>query len=274
MTSLPKFLILRFAPGAAGNMISSLLQCSPEVAHWSPEEQRKKPNNNWLEYFQRAFPKQLDKWVYHEPVGQLNWGTREIFSAKYPRGNDISTKDFFTLEKVHCNHYYHQQKKLGSYLPIFWHKTDMPEYFTNGKAIIVKIDKESLRWFDRAVYHKHYKIKKLDKQGIQVQCLEHRPEIVPKRFRNMVQFEQRWPSFRSFVAETIFDNPYRALYQTPELFAAWPIPTLTIKLTQLLDPNQIFTCYQDICGFLNISASLSAREISLLHSYWRNLHAV
>lgn len=273
MTTLPRFLIVRFPPGGAGNMLISLLQASPEVAHWDPQQEDQKPNNNWLEYFSRVFQPNMEQWLYREPVGQLSWGTRKIFSAKYPRGNDLSVADFLAQEQQHCNDYYHAQKNAGKYLPIFWHKSIMPEYFRQSLCAIIQLDQASLRWFDRAVYHKHYKIVRKDCDQLLIQNLENRPEIVPKQFGGQVIFEQSWPSLRAFVIDKIYNNPYRALYQQPDQIAQWSIPSIKINLSQLLSTDLIYSCYLSLCDHFNITAVLSSSLVQQLHQYWRRLHA-
>jgi hypothetical protein len=270
--NLPKFLIVRFAPGAAGNMISSLLQCSPEVAHWSEEQQNKKPCHDWMEYFTQVFPKDINKWLYHEPIGKLQWGTRNIFSAKYERGNSLTVEKFLELEEKLCTPYYHQQKLEQKYLPIFWHKKFMPAYFANSRSIIIHLDRKSVRWFDHAVYHKHHQIVESTKDYINVRLLENRPEIIVKGFQQQVEYEKRWPNFRQFVKERIIDNPWRLQYQHTYNIPAWSIPTSKVNLSDLLDNDTISSCYQSICEFLEISAILE-QQVKSLHSYWKGLHA-
>lgn len=270
---LPKYLVIRFAPGAAGNMLSSLLQCSPEVAHWDQSQQETKPKNQWLDYFQQVFPTEIDKWMYHEPIGRLQWGTRNIFSAKYPRGNDLSVTEFLKLEQIHCNVYYHQQKSMRKYLPVFWHKPNLPSYFENSRAILIRLDSSSRRWFDHAVYHKHHKIVRAGKDGVSIQLLENRPDIVIKQFKHNAEFEKTWPTFRSFVQERIVDNPFRSQYQHPESMPEWPIPNLMVDLSELLCKQKILSVYRRACDFLKITPILSADELKLLHGYWIDLHS-
>jgi hypothetical protein len=272
MVDIAKFLIIRFPPGAAGNMLASILQCSPEVAHWNQLQQNLKPNNDWTDYFQKVFTSEISQWLYHEPIGQLRWGTREIFSAKHPRGDNLSIDEFLHQEQVYCNEYYHEQKKAGRYLPIFWHKETMPIFFQNSRSLIIKLDQPSLRWFDHAVFFKHYKIVENNSEGVRVRLLENRPEIVPSTFLSQNQFEQRWPSFRSFVREKIWKNPHRKQYQHTKSNTNWPIPSLTINLSCLLDQKLFGQEYFKICNFLEITPSLCENKINELHTYWRNLH--
>lgn len=271
---LPRFLIFRFAPGAAGNMISSLLQCSPEVAHWNAGCQDRKPAVDWLDYFQQVFPKDMSIWLYHEPIGQLQWGTREIFSAKYPRGDDLDIQQFLRLEHNVCTQYYHANKQAGRYLPVFWHKPNMPQYFAKSRSVVIKIDSASLRWYDHAVYYKHHRVLRHDDRGILVRLLENRPEVVPEQFKNLTKFEQYWPSFRAFVRERILDNPFRNQYRNADLIPNWSIPSVMIELTDLLNSARIDRCYRNLCQALDITPVLNNAELRDMHSYWRNLHAI
>lgn len=255
-------------------MLISLLQCSPEIAHWDPKCQAQKPQVNWLEYFQEVFPVEVHRWVYHEPISRLAWGTREIFSAKYPRGDDLTAEEFLDLEENVCNKWYHANKNAGRYLPIFWHKKNMPKYFANSKSVIIRLDRKSLRWYDHAVYHKHHQVIHRDATKITVRLLENRPEVVLPQFRKAVDFERSWPTFREFVRERILDNAFRHLYCNINSIPPWPIPTTSVDLSDLLDRDRIVKCYHFLCEQLAVTPVLNDSKIHSLHSHWRNLHAI
>lgn len=229
---------------------------------------------DWLSYFHQAFPRDTSQWLYHEPIGQLNWGTRKIFSAKYARGDDLDIQRFLQLEQEHCDQFYHEHRQQDRYLPVFWHKSNMPCYFARSKSIVIRIDPASLRWYDHAVYHKHHSILAQDRDGVLVRLLENRPEVVIPEFKNAVDFERRWPSFRAFVEERILGNPFRYQYRHTESMPAWSIPSVQIDLSDLLDKTRIGYVYHQLCGALEITPVLDNPALVQLHGYWRDLHAI
>jgi hypothetical protein len=270
---LPKFLVIRFAPGAAGNMLTSMIQCSPEVAHWDEQQESIKPNNNWLAYFESCFPREINKWLYYEPIGQLNWGTRNIFSAKYPRGNNFTVDEFLEQEKIYCNQYYHQQKNQKKYLPVFWHKEIMPEYFINSKSICIELDQPALRWYNHAVYKKHYRIINLSRdKRCTVEILQNRPQIVLPQYRGQVEYTKTFDSFRQFVNQCIVQNPFQMMFRQANQLPAWPIDNLQLTLSTLLDTEKFLKKYFEICEFLEITPVLTKSVFSQMHNYWKNLH--
>ena len=270
---LPKFLIIRFAPGAGGNFLSSILQCSQSVAHWSESQELQKPYNNWLAYFTSVFPQKLDEWIYKEPISQLNWGTRKIFSQKYQRGNNLTVDEFLQQEVTYCNEYYHYQKQKKVWLPIFWHKNHMPEYFKNSKTVTIHLDQRSIRWYDHCVYYKHHHVFKQDQYGIHVKLLENRPEFVLQEFKNSVEYEKIYPTVKSFVTERITNNEFRNIFKNVNNIESWSIPNINITLTDVLVVDTFYKVYQSLCDQFDINDPLSLDTITLLHQYWRKLHA-
>jgi len=270
---LPKFLIIRFAPGAAGNFVSSILQCSQSIAHWSQQQELQKPNNNWLEYFINVFPQKLDEWIYKEPIGQLNWGTRRIFSQKYQRGNNLTVEEFLQQEATYCNEYYHCQKQKELWLPIFWHKNHMPEYFKNSTTVTIHLDQPSLRWYDHCVYYKHHQIFKQDSAGIHVRLLENRPDFVLPEFKNTAEYEKIYPTFKLFVQDRILNNEFKNIFKDNNNIKSWSIPNIDLNLTDVLDVDKFYKIYQIICYQLSINDQLPVDTFSILHQYWRKLHA-
>jgi len=267
---LPKFLVVRFAPGAGANFLSSLLQCSNGVGHLDENREHKKHQQDWLGYFRDVFVSKLNQWVYHEPLSLQSFGTRNIFSASYPRGNDLTLHQFQELEQQFCSDYYWRLREQDRFITVFWHKAHVPIFFARASYINILLDPASLRWFDRAHYHKHFELTRHD-QGLRVKNLEHRPSAAPTTWQGQNEFITEWPSLRAFVREKIHGNPWRARYLDPAYLPLDSQPQHTLYLSDILQFDRLWPHYRALCEFLQIEPC-SARLIHDLHQHWISCH--
>ena len=267
--TLPKFLIFRFAPGAAGNFVSSMLQCSPEVAHMSSKEQSNKPNNNWIQYFKTVFHNDLANWTHKEPSSVYNWGTKNIFSQKFDRGDDLTVGKFLKLEEEYCTEYYHRAKDTGLFIPIFWHKNHMPKYFANSITVTIDIDnKFAQRWFHRARYNKHYNVR-ANKHGIEVDIMENRPNYQVEGFDNPIW--KQYSNLYNFVRQEIIKDTVRQNFIGLQNVQAWHIPNITINLSDILS-NAFIDQYHRICSFYKLTPLKDTITVMQLQEHWINCH--
>ena len=270
MSELPKFLIFRFAPGAAGNFVSSILQCSPEVAHLDEQEQQNKPNNNWLQYFNKVFTNDLENWTYKEPSSVYNWGTKNIFSQKFDRGNKLSVRQFQQLEKLYCTDAYHKAKQQQLYIPIFWHKNRMPVYFAKSVTVTIDIDtKFAQRWFHRARYKKHYNAR-TNSKGITVAIMENRPNYQVAGFTNPTL--KKFATLHQFVREEIINDAFRQNFINLQNVTPWNIPNVNINLSDILTDKFVLR-YHDICAKYSITPIRDTFDVIQLQKHWLDCHA-
>ena len=273
-TNLPKFLVIRFAPGSAGNFLTSLLQCSQGVGHWVEELEHNKLTVDWLAYFKKVYVSDLSQWLVNEPIGKQNLGVREIFSAMYDRGNNLTVEEFAEQEKKYCSDFYFELKQKQHYIPIFWHKNHFPEYFANATFINIMLDTSSVRWFDRSFYKKHYALDQYNPDGSLIMRYErHRSGIVPKTFSGQNQYKNYHPNFTDFASKEIFGNPWRKRYLDSSYLSNSTNgrPEYTIALTDLLSIKQLEPQYHALCKFLNIDP-MPVEQLTKLFLQWRQCH--
>lgn len=271
MNELPKFLVLRFPIGAAGNLLSSILQCSPEVGHWNESLEKSKPNSDWNLYFKQVFTDDLTLWLENEPIGKHQLGTRNVFSAHYPRGNDLTVEEFLQMEETYCTDYYLSLRKEDKFIPIFWHKTFFPSYFQRATIVNILLDKKSIRWYDRAYLNKHFYIKETDNKLL-VTNKSHRPQIVPKTFTGVNVYQEEFDSFCAFAKKNIFNNPMRSLYLNHDMFLNFGNrPQKNIYLSSLISTDDFIEAYPKLCRFLDITP-ISISTARQLHEHWVSCH--
>jgi len=269
---LPKFLVIRFAPGSGANFLVSVLQCSDEVGHWIEQYENNKSSALWIDYFKSVFTNDLSSWLEKEPISIMNLGTREIFSAKYPRGNDLSISEFINLEQKFCSKHYFDLVEKNLFVPIYWHKTHLPTYFQNATFIDIMLDNKSIKWYDKSVYYKNFTIKQVNPdRSLEIYRNEHRPTIVPSVFTGHNEYLKTYKSFRNFVQTEIIDNPWKAQYLDQNCLESYNLPRFRLVLSDLLEFDAFERMYQQLCLFLKIKP-IDQQLLHTLHHHWRTCH--
>ena len=270
-SNYPKFLVIRFPFGAAGNFVASCLQCSVGVGHWSPDMETAKPDTDWLGYFKSVFTPNYSEWMTNEPSSRYSLGVKEIFSSYYERGNDIEG-DRFTAAESACHPHYFDLRSQDKYIPIFWMKPFFPAYFERATFVDIFLDDDSIRWYDKAHYKKHFKIIH-EGEKLKVFNMRHLPSLIPSAFKGTNQYITYFDSFREFVKQEIIDNPVKDLFRDADAFddCSGDRPRHSMFLSDVLDREKFISHYYQICDMLAVSP-LSLSIISELHKLWLECH--
>lgn len=269
---LPRFLVIRFPPGGGGNFLASLLQCSHEVGHWNADIESNKSSADWEQYFEQSFSKDLRTWLWKEPIALNQLNTRNIFSAWYDRGNELTVQEFLNLEKEHCSPLYQDLKAQNKLIVIFWHKDVFPSFFQRACFVNIMLDNSSLGWYDRSWYYKHHSIEYKNGQYT-VYRNRHRKDIQPKNTSYKNFDSATYNTFFEFVKQEIYNNPWRGRYLTPGFLdkSSGNRPQYTMHLSDLLEFDKLQHQYIKLCTWLNITA-MDETLLQKLFYIWRNRH--
>ena len=186
------FLITRFTHGSAGKFLSSILQTSDKIDHWSGVIQSNKSNiqlidSLLIEYTKRSFPENHNNHIMLEPMVPYNV---DLYSAGYARGNDVLLDHY--LKNAHEKNDARLIECLRSKLKpnIVFHKPDIP-VFCNGSSVVtitVTSDKEK-SWLYNTLWSKQF--------------LELDDEI------RYVPSDPEYCNFNSIVQVLTYKNPYK-----------------------------------------------------------------
>jgi tetratricopeptide (TPR) repeat protein len=95
MNNILPILFVRYAPGAAGNYLISLLQSSNMIDCWNQTVEQSKGTKNFKEIYQNwfsdSFQSDLENHLKFEPHHPYKL---DFISAKYPRGDSLSKDEF------------------------------------------------------------------------------------------------------------------------------------------------------------------------------------
>lgn len=262
-----KFILIQHAQGSAGKFLSTLLMCSKSVAHYDPVVEQNKNQTSLLEYNRRHFTKDIAHWLKFEPKPNEAWNLHFV-SPLYERGQNLSCDEFEELASQHGSDHYHRCVRNSLWICQTWHKIEIPKYFQCCPKIAVIIDDKSIKWFHRALWHKHYGLT----NGF-IHRKNHDPDFntgIMKRYYDQYQntiFEDR--SVRTFLREEIVKNSQKKLFSDRENFSQQD--HLRIELSSILDATQIVNTAQIMYDYIGLGP-VDSNLIWALHDQWKTCH--
>lgn len=147
-------MVVRYAQGAAGKFLMTLLMGSKDVAHYDKTIQVYKPTDILMQYVVRSFGN-LHTWLVAEPNPVHAWNIHWI-SAKMQRGQNQDRWQFLNQLEAEASEYFWQcvtEKKL---ILLHSHKPDLPRVYKELRSLVIINDPPSLKFKRKSVWYKHY----------------------------------------------------------------------------------------------------------------------
>jgi hypothetical protein len=154
----PKFLVTRFTHGSAGKFLSSVLQTSINVDHWSAVIESYKSKDLFeklvLEHTNRSFPKDHALHLQHEPMAPYN---TDLYSAGYPRGNEITLDQYIKNAVVKNDVRLLSGIAATRLINLNFHKPNIPIFCQGSQAVTITVttNKEK-QWLYQTLWSKHF----------------------------------------------------------------------------------------------------------------------
>jgi len=250
-----RWLILQYRPGSGGKFLSSCLQTIEKVAHWDPKVEHKEISfTDWVD--QQWLHRGADKWIAYEPLHI--WDTT-FFSRTYPRGNDISIKEYCQLMQQYANPYLNEilvgDKLILDYLckttpPIWW-----------AESTILKLDAP----IDCPVY-KNFLLSKIypwDSDTKTGTIMLDKP-LDDNKYQNARVYNNQF-EFGPFDSA---DQWYQHV-RTTDFRLNFEIEQPTIMTKDLLDYNLVEQYISNTA--LQLSSTFNKDDLKYLHNYWVNI---
>ena len=271
--SNPCFIITRFTHGSAGKFLSSVLQLSNQVDHWSPIIEKNKSTELFeklvLEYTKRSFPADHSLYMKMEPMVPYN---TDLYSAGYPRGNDVTLDQYLTYAFANDDYRLINCIKNNLFVNITFHKPCVPIFCQNNNVITITVTSDSEKqWLYKTLWSKQF----LETDN-EILYLPSDPEycsfssIVPVlKFNNPYKFDK---SLKEDLFEKYVINDYtNQWYFDPEKFskydAAHQLNNIFISLDEILVVDKFLTAITKIFEYYNLD-SPNLKLIEKMHQVW------
>jgi hypothetical protein len=267
-------IFVRYAPGACGTFLITMLSSAAETACWNPTIESLKQSNNFSKYFaewfKEKFTQDLENHLKHEPHHPYKIN---FFSAKHQRGDNIDLKDFFSLIKSNQDHLLLQNVQKNKYTLLRLNKSTIPKFGYSNPVINILVDNKSVKWLNRTRAIKLF--------GVEHHSFifkEEHPDFLKAKnynlnFRNQYQIRQ---SQFTFYKKYVINDPVVNMHKHQHLITEHPSNLQNdqhwINLSDLLDPLQAVDKICQLADQLNLTVNRHLLSECYEHYYWTNIH--
>lgn len=269
----PRFLITRFAHGAGGKFLSTVLQTSRVVDHWCDIIQNHKQHELFAalvtEHCRRSFPQDHSQHLRSEPMVPYN---TDLYSVGYPRGDDVSLADYIdnAFNTGDCR--LMRAIENGLLINLTFNKPSLPRFCHVSRAVTITIESaQELEWLHQTLWSKHFLVTDRD-----IRYLPSDPAYcnirslpVVLQWANPYRFDldQRQQLWRTMVVE----NEMNRWYHDPALFEPLDqingIDNINIPLRHMLDPTEFLVSIQGIFAHHELGTP-DLDAIAAMHEIW------
>ena len=151
------FVVVRYAPGSAGRVISVMLQLSSAISSWNTLFNKNEfSNKDYTDYLINSFPKDSVKHLRAEP--DLPYYS-DFYSGTYTRGEDVSFEQYCNYQKqAECN-YFFKNLDQQQYVNLILHKSKIPLFMQGSHVVNIIIDTPAaLELSQKLLWCKHYQV--------------------------------------------------------------------------------------------------------------------
>ena len=246
-----KWLIIQHKPAAGGKFLAACLMTIDAVAHWDQAVyQHTKSYTTWVD--ESWSQDRLDKWIAYEPLH--DWEVR-FFSRTWPRGNDLTIKDYNQLI-VTASDYFKEVWLSDKRVLDFIIKEQIPAWWTDSK--LIKLDARP-----NCAIHRKMLLSKLYPwdpiTGIGINMLDH--PIEENKSKNAQKFANQY-KFGPFDDidqwyKFIWDNDFRLNFT---------INNPDIYLDELLEWHRLQPRILKIADELN--SNIDIGNLKYIYNHW------
>lgn len=247
-------LFVRYAPGAAGNFIISILQTSGKLSCWDLTVEESKQTDQFeskfKSWFEKSFQGDLANHLKYEPHHPYHL---DFFSSKLPRGNDLSTEQFIDNLKSRNDTEFLTNIANNKRTVMRLNKPVVPLFGQGSPVVNVVVDPLSKKWFYRTRY-----IKLFGNDGQFWISKENHPEFLAAKFKkilfqNQYQFQvSKFTFFREFVIGEPAIRPFFDIDNLTEDSSNDSSQQLIVPLSVLFDQDTFLAKVVELFNTLDL----------------------
>jgi hypothetical protein len=273
--SIP-IIFVRYAPGACGTFLLTLLSTAPQAACWDPQIQELKNSNNFaqhfLKWFEKKFTHDLQNHLKHEPHHPYKI---DFFSAKHPRGNNIDQAEFIELLKQRNDLLLLDNIQQNKNTLLRLNKSVVPDWGCGNPVVNIVIDHSSKKWLHRTRWTKlfgHHDDSFILKE-------EHPDFLKAKNYNlNFGNQYQVHDTALSFYKKYVVNDPVVQMFRDQQLITQHSSNTQCsqhwIKLGDILNPVVAVDRIQQLADQLQLTVDSSLIQSCYQHYHKTNIQPI
>ena len=268
-----RFIITRFTHGSAGKFLSTVLQTSSKVDHWSAIVETHKTTDLFeklvLEYVKRSFPFDHSLYMQQEPMVPYN---TDLYSSGYPRGNDVTLDQYLAHAIENQDSRILKCIKNNLFANIIFHKPCIPEFCRGSNVITITVTSDTEKqWLYKTLWSKQF----LETEN-EIRYLPSDPEycsfasiVSVLKFNNFYIFNKSQKS--ELIEKYIINDSTNPWYFDPEKFADFDsnynLNNLFVELDSILFPDKFLVTVKKVFNHLGLPDP-NLDLIQQMHQIW------
>lgn len=257
--------LVRYAQGAGGKFLMSLLMGSPDVAHYDSAVEQNKNKTALMKYITKSF-NSLDSWLANEPNPVPVWNLHWI-SAKMPRGEDQTYSEWLVQAQEEATDYFWQCVNENKMILLQLNKPTIPLAYQDFKSFAIVSDPAGLKFNRKAVWYKHFgvvdgKIHIKNNDPTQHGGGQAISKVMAQ-FNNPVYVNE---TVLQYYRKNIWHDEWLKYFSQQQNFHG-----ITIPLSSFIHKDQIQDAVKTLCKRLDITPP-DQEYVADAFDYWINLH--
>lgn len=268
-----KFIITRFTHGSAGKFLSTVLQTSDLVDHWSVPIQRYKQTKLFdslvTEYVLRSFPVDHSQHLRSEPMVPYN---TDLYSSGYTRGNNVTIEQYISNATIKNDTRLLDCIKLNLQINLIFHKPQLPVFCDGSNTVTITVTSQKEKnWLYNTLWSKHF----LEKNG-EIRYLPSDPSycnfnsLVPVlTYNNQYLFTsaEKKKLFNDYIINNHTNSWYFDADKFKEYDSLHGLNNLFISLEEILSADKFLIVMQRIFKKFDLG-TLNVDLVQHMHQIW------
>jgi len=259
-------LVTRFGHGAGGKFLSTILQTSDCVGHWSYVVQDNKKsdliNKLHIEYVKRTLIQNYKDHLSNEPMVPYN---TDFYSSSLPRGNEITYKQF--CEYLKDDIYFKRDNNKHLFNLIF-SKNILPVFCNGSKVITVTHESKAEQdWLYETLWNKHFY-----ETENEIRYIPYDPELcnfkslpLVLKYNNKYKFKKTDKNI--IIEKYIKNNPNVLPFANQSDINVDNIDNYFFKLKWLLNKESFIVEIEKVFNYFKLS-NFDIKLLKEMHSIW------
>jgi len=259
-------IITRFPHGAAGKFLSTVLQTSEYVDHWSSvvkhqKSVKKHVKETTLAYCDRVFPIDHSFHMLSEPMVPY---CTDLYSSTFDRGHDVTANQYWNQNDIRLQ----ECQKQNLHANIIFNKPNLPIFCNNAKVLTILLTTEQEQnWVYSSLWSKHF-IETSTEIIYTPNSPDHCPlSTVPKLLHYKPKYRYKLSEREKLYNQEVVNNKTIVHYTKPHSFFDDNVNNIFFNLSNLFNVNLFISEMEKVFSKFELGA-LDHDLVIKMHQLW------
>ncbi len=263
---MKNIIVTRFPHGAAGKFLSTVLQTSEYVDHWSAVVKHQKSINKYvkettLAYCHRSFPIDHSHHMLNEPMAPY---CTDLYSSTFDRGHNVTADQYWNQNDIRLQ----ECQTQNLHANIIFNKPKLPVFCNNAKVLTVLLTtKQEQNWVYSTLWSKHF-----IQTGTETIYRPNSPEhcdlsAVPKLLEYKPKYKYKLSEREKLYNQEVVNNRTIVHYTKPHSFFDDNVNNIFFNIRNLFNVDLFISEMEKVFDTFELGA-FNHELVSEMHQLW------